>query len=277
MSSAPQSAHPSASSGAPVFVLSCARSGSTLTRFVLDTHPAICAPPELHLLEACQKLLWVHGVLDDEAAEGERWTRAIPLTRRTMDEIMGGLCRRKGKPVWCEKSVGSVNHLDMLDGIFPDARRIYLYRQALDVVASGLAATRNSPEGFDFETYLARWGHHRGEALLRYWLDKTETLMAHEAAHGGLRLRYEDLVRATEESLDRIAGYLELERPGDWQDQIFQTPHAAGPGDASIWSRDRIDDASIGRGDGVELAGVSRNLIRKVNRCLAQLDYPELP
>ena len=33
----------------PVFLLSAIRSGSTLLRSILNSHPAVCAPHELHL------------------------------------------------------------------------------------------------------------------------------------------------------------------------------------------------------------------------------------
>ena len=34
---------------APTFILSSVRSGSTLLRLLLDSHPDICAPHEMHL------------------------------------------------------------------------------------------------------------------------------------------------------------------------------------------------------------------------------------
>src|SRR5438067_867005 len=40
--------------GAPIFILSNPRSGSTLLRFLLDAHPSICCPGELRLGAICE-------------------------------------------------------------------------------------------------------------------------------------------------------------------------------------------------------------------------------
>jgi len=265
----------------PIFVLSCARSGSTLTRVVLDTHPEIAAPPELHLLDTARKLLWIHGVLADGDGsgdgEGDAWAAAVPRTREHLDAVMADYCARRGRQRWCEKSVNSVLRLDVLDGVWPDARRIYLYRHAADMVASGLRAIADRPEGYGFEPYLAQWGQNRAEALLRYWLAMTERLRGHEASNGGLHLRYEDLVRQTADVLDRLQQFLELAPFDDWASHIFTADHPRGPGDAAVWSRDRMDESAIGRGRDLDLTGVPRTLVRRVNRVLRDLDYPELP
>ena len=41
----------------PVFILTASRSGSTLLRFILDTHPDFACPPETHLLHAAGRFL----------------------------------------------------------------------------------------------------------------------------------------------------------------------------------------------------------------------------
>ncbi|MFN2568680.1 MAG: sulfotransferase [Candidatus Dormibacteria bacterium] len=42
---------------APIFVVCCSRSGSTLLRYILDTHPLVACPPELHVAQLCRRLL----------------------------------------------------------------------------------------------------------------------------------------------------------------------------------------------------------------------------
>ena len=42
--------------GLPIFIASHARTGSTLLRYIIDTHPALCCPPELALGQLCSAL-----------------------------------------------------------------------------------------------------------------------------------------------------------------------------------------------------------------------------
>ena len=55
----------------PVFVLSASRSGSTLLRFVLDSHPDLACPPETGVTAACAGLMHSWDILassDEQAA-----------------------------------------------------------------------------------------------------------------------------------------------------------------------------------------------------------------
>ena len=67
----------------PIFVLCYARSGSTLMRYVLDTHPQIVCPPELHLLLAAKQLAWVfeHTAAVPDANEQTLDTTAYAVER----------------------------------------------------------------------------------------------------------------------------------------------------------------------------------------------------
>ena len=262
----------------PLFILSCARSGSTLLRLAIDTHPHIACPPELHLLTLAQRLLWTqHLTLEDGADGAEAFSVAIPATRRTLDDVMSAYLARVGKPVWCEKSVTSVNHLDILAGVYPEARVIVLYRHAADVVASGLQAIADRPEGYDFEPYLAV-DAHRPQALLRYWLDKTDALLQFEQQWSGprARVRYEDLVRNPSATLAALATALALDPVPNWAERIWQVPHQAGPGDASAYQRTAFGADRLGRGAALSWQGVSRTLVKRANQLLGALGYDNL-
>ncbi|MEM9304398.1 MAG: sulfotransferase [Pseudomonadota bacterium] len=258
---------------APIFILTVSRSGSTLLRLALNAHPEIVAPPEMHLLTLGQRLLWTHRITlpPDET---DVWKPAIAATRAVIGRMMEALTERSGKVIWCEKSVTSINHLDVLSGVFPEARRLCLVRHAADMVASALRAIATDPTGYDFEPYLAD-EPLRPQALLRYWVDKTEQIVAVED-DGGLRVRYEDFVKQPGVALDRIARAFDLDGPPDWADRIYDAPAELGPGDASAYARDRVTIDSLGRGSTLDWGGVSRNLVRRANRLLDQLGYAPL-
>lgn len=262
----------------PVFIISCARSGSTLLRLICDSHPQIWAPPELHLLTLCQKLLWVHGVLGGEEDRDDAfWDRMAGRTRGDVDRIMQQAWRASGKPVWCEKSVTSVGHLDILQGVFPDARCVFLYRGMADMVASGLRATREREDGFDFEPWFLAWPHSRAEALARYWLEKTTAMVQMEdGMENSLRLDYETLVSAPRAQCERLAAFLKLEAPTDWPDNLYRKPHQQGPGDDSAYRRTGIETGSVGGGRSLDLSALPRRLVRQINDCSSRLDLPTI-
>jgi hypothetical protein len=136
-----------------IFILSCERSGSTLLRHLLDTHPEICSPGELATGALAQSLLLTISrttALTQPALETARARRdfAAAETRRMIAEIMDRYAREKGKRYWCDKTPANSSWLDALDLVFPDARYLCLYRNSLDVARSCLAASQG---GFMWE------------------------------------------------------------------------------------------------------------------------------
>ena len=64
----------------PVFVLSVARSGSTLLRFILDSHPELACPPETNVGQVCFGLARMWDLLEPppETAEHGWRPNAVP-------------------------------------------------------------------------------------------------------------------------------------------------------------------------------------------------------
>ncbi len=247
-------------------------------RLMVDSHPRLWSPPELHLLTLCQRLLWVHGILGDNGrAPDAFWDQVTDRVRGQVEEILAPHLQASGKQRWCEKSVTAVNHLDILHGVFPDARVITLYRQMPDMVDSGLRATEQRGDGYDFEPYFAAYPHSRVEALANYWLEKTRAMIDLESEHPHcLRLRYEDLVESPQASLARVAAFIDETCPADWADSVYQQPHQQGPGDTSAYQRDNVQSTSVGCGGAQDFSQLPRRLIRRLNATLTELQYPEL-
>src|SRR5262245_14751181 len=106
--------------GAPLFILSCHRSGSTLLRFVLDTHPSIYSPPESFLGNAASVwatfLAGLNGTLFEPATIASRDLQHIlAQIRQLIDEQMKAAAMRKGKRLWCEKTPDNMDHLELID------------------------------------------------------------------------------------------------------------------------------------------------------------------
>ena len=270
-----------ADSATPIFLLCYARSGSTLLRYILDTHPAIAAPPELHLLLTARQLMWVFGhtaaVPGEAVPSQQRDDYALTRTRAWLSELMSDYARRAGKTLWCEKSVATLDHLALLDQLYPEARLICLHRHPLDTIASCVETARARQGMFGFEPYAARTPRNPVDGLADYWLAKTNQLLACERDRPGRcrRVRYEDLVTIPAETLKGLFGFLQLDWHVDLIDAVFTTPHAVGPGDPKILNTSQIELASIGRGGGLE-SNLSTDRLAELANVVTELGYETL-
>lgn len=260
----------------PVFVLSCERSGSTLLRFIIDTHPQICSPAHLHLGQLCVSLytsiFYSLGQTMDEAMR-ERLVAAE--TRRIIDELMGRYARAKGKQMWCEKTTENLRYLKLLHEVFPDARYVCLYRNCMDVVHSSIECSR-----FGFLPELAPYVQKRPEntvaAMVESWIEKTTTLREFELAHTSqcFRIKYENLVAEPSQNLAPMFASFGLNWDETILNAVFSTQHDEGSGDRKILFTKKVNTDSIGRGSTISRSSIPADLLEKMNDLLAQLEYP---
>lgn len=179
---------------APIFVVGCQRSGTTLLRLVLDSHPAIACGPETRFLESMTRI-----VSDD-------WPR---LARYGPDKVewlagiadwYGGIqdayAERRGKVRWADKTPRYALIMDFLDQLFPDAQFIHVVRDPRDVVLS----------------HRTRFGYVAAVKAVRKWPMYVATARATGQRLGPqryLEVRYEDLVADTEKQLRSVFEFLD--------------------------------------------------------------------
>src|SRR5580693_6282400 len=56
----------------PVFVLCAGRSGSTLLRFLLDSHPELACPPETRIPWLCTQMASAWSVIEDVSSDNSK-------------------------------------------------------------------------------------------------------------------------------------------------------------------------------------------------------------
>lgn len=261
---------------APIFILSNPRAGSTLLRYLLDAHPDISSPAELQLGMVCRVLL---GLL--ESTQGPVDTRREVRTSRAnrfaevagiINKVMEEHCRNKDKLRWCEKSPHNIDHLDVLNCVFPDSQCICLHRHGLDAVKSwvesGLSgAPAPSESGASTTGALT--------AAVQGWCRRTERLLAFETTFQSrcLRVRYEDLVTAPTDILARIASFLEIRAVPNLHHLAFSLPHDMGPGDPKINWTSAVETSQIGQGRQLHLEDVPPRLRNRLTGLLETLGY----
>lgn len=263
----------------PVFILSCERSGSTLLRYIVDTHAQICCPGQLYLGQLCRDLhttiFYSWGQTIETASEEERARMIAAEVRRVVDELMGKYAKAKGKRMWCDKTTLNLLHLKILNVVFPDAKFLCLYRNCMDVTYSSIECSRL---GFmpELAPYVQKNPENIVAAMVENWIDKNSKLLAFERRHPDscFRIKYEDVVLNPPETLRRMFAFLNLEWSDTLIDAIFTARHDPGSGDRKILFSKKIEQNSVGRGSTLPYDDIPADLLEKMNRLLDELEYP---
>lgn len=265
--------------GQPTFILSCARSGSTLLRYIVDTHPEICSPAEVNLGVLCAAL---HPTIYDTLAlvssphdDVERRRLASAHVRQQVDDIMNAYARAKNKSRWCEKSPMNLNHLELLQEIFPDANYICLYRHCLDVMHSCLEFGKLGfiPEIF---VHVQSRPDNMVAAMMNYWIERTSRLLAFEETHQAncFRVTFESLVFDTESTMKSLCAFLGVAWHHDLLTRVFSSRHDDGPGDRKIQFCREVEMQAVGKGATIARPPLPRDLTDRMNDLLQRLGYP---
>lgn len=263
----------------PIFILSCERSGSTLLRYIIDTHPQVCSPAHLHLGQLCSSLytsiFYSIGQTLEVTDEASRERLVAGEVRAIVDDFMQRYAGAKGKRIWCEKTTENLQYLGFLRDVFPDAKYLCLFRNCMDVVHSSLECGR-----FGFLPELVAYVQKRPDnlvaAMVDSWVEKTTRLLEFELAHPAqsFRIKYETLVVEPLQTLPAIFAALGL----DWDERllnaVFSAEHDQGSGDTKIRFTKRVNTDSIGRGSTISRSNIPDDLLEKMNLLLARLEYP---
>jgi hypothetical protein len=278
----------------PVFVVTPARCGSTLLRYLLDSHPDITSPPELNLSGLLVHLVevWTNMNATITAQHGDPMTAAAngagpaaqivspdvrKRARKAVDEIMVTAANAAGASVYCDKSLTTVDHLGVVSQCYPNAALVFLYRYPLDMIASGLEASRWGFSAFGFAPFVAANPGNFVAALGNYWIDRVSKMVEFERtcelAHA--RLYYELLCDDPTGTLEQLFEFLGVQADHTVIDRVFRSDHGVGPGDYKIDYTGSIATGSIGRGSTLP-ENLAAHQVTRIDELLAELDYPAL-
>jgi protein-tyrosine sulfotransferase len=267
----------------PIFVLCMGRSGSTLLRFLLDAHPELACPPETSLPALCGQLAVVWSLIEGAPLAAERDAApprvpdaAVAGIRRMLDEMTGSYLARRGKRLFCDKSLGSARVAGLLTQIYPGARFVCLYRHPMDVIRSGLDACPWGLNGYGFDQYIVGSPGNAVLALARYWLDNATMIREVEKEHPGHchRVRYEDLVADPEGVMREVYEFIGVgPAPGVAGACFSGERERFGPADHKIWATSQVSGDSVGRGESVPTGLIVPPVTAAINELAATLGY----
>jgi hypothetical protein len=177
----------------PIFVVGSPRSGTTLTRLVLDSHPGIACGPETHFLVEMEFLVRRHWHRLERYGQPKDYWYA--KCRAFFGDFQHEYAASKGKPRWADKTPAYAQHLPFLLALFPEAQVVHVLRDAESVVASS----------------LDRWGWRKAWTAAQTWVDSVAQAQATGATMSSeqyLEVRFEDLVGKTEATFRSLFAWL---------------------------------------------------------------------
>lgn len=197
-----------------IFVIGAPRSGTSLLRRLLSSHPDLFISPELRILELhlIAGALAEHGTFTNTTSLSGR---GIQHGRRFVERLAHHQRRHHGSRRYGDKYPPYSLQLPRLEALFPGAQYIHIIRDGRDVVRS-LARTR-----------AANRGWRRGptipgtDSLVRDWAAFVSTARQAGLPLGADRyheLRYEHLLADPAPVLRRAFGFLGLPSPPSLQD-----------------------------------------------------------
>jgi Sulfotransferase family len=208
-------------SGPPVVILGVSRSGTTLLKEMLDGSSELAIPSESYFIPQ----LWDrHGprpdpdaILEDlgRIARVREWgvtpddvRRRLPKEPSFRDVILPvyrSYAERQGKSRFGDKTPAYMQHLELVDSVFPGAQYVHIVRDGRDAALSFLDMRRRP---------RFNWARPRGlRGFACQWdleVRAARDFGASTARGRYLELRYEDLVAEPRRHLQEVCEFLDL-------------------------------------------------------------------
>ena len=202
-------------------IVGAPRSGTTLLRYMIDSHPNLAIPPETGFLAFAPQLSHPGGVTrdslfqivtrcppeapawDDYGIEAEDFRRELEaIDPFNLSEGFRAFyrlyARKQKKPRYGEKNPGYCEHIALIERLLPEAHFVHIIRDGRDAALS-LRPLWFAP-GRDMRTLAQHWRRLVGcgrEAGFR--------------ARAYMEVRYEDLVRTPQTVLQTVCEFVALD------------------------------------------------------------------
>lgn len=236
----------------PIFLVGHARAGSTALAAILNMHPDLGPKPptvsavggdfvstlldyDAHLRYADhleQKSIWfshcggeeVFTHMGKELVRDESFASRIDRNR-LVAELTADFRQKR----FLSKAPTNTFRIRLLSALFPDARFVVLYRTGEEVVASW----GRRPYGFGKpvnwgEMHADCLGYFRGiNVFSRKWRETIDHAESCRETVPMLRITYRQLVEQTEQTLQRLSAFLELDSPLSLPPRLVTTRQGA--------------------------------------------------
>lgn len=205
-----------------VFLVGCARSGTTLLQSMLTAHPEIASFPESHLFQNLRIPYWsrllrlaspkARNCLNKFLQNINQEQQQLPKQAWFIDqyvsvfiEALQQATQQQGKRIWVEKSTEHAFYIKMIERYIPKAKFIHIVRNGADVVASLYEVRKKYQQ---LEVWGESWDVDR---CIEHWLKSIKFTSKYLHQPNQLLVRYEKLVVDPESVMREICKFLEVE------------------------------------------------------------------
>jgi hypothetical protein len=194
----------------PIFVGGVPRSGTTLLRVILDTHPNIHCGTELRVVQALANL-WTAADRTGQPLLTEAYGVDDLRLRAIFSELILAFLepawRASGKPRTAEKTPWNLLVFPELHRLFPASPLVHVIRDGRDVVASRLERDRatSGAQALDTVALAAKRAQEWVDAMVLRSRMRSDP----DLASGYYEIRYEELVVSPEAALRNLFAFLD--------------------------------------------------------------------
>lgn len=204
------------------FIVGIGRSGTTLLRAILDSHPDLAIPAESDFIVQMalrEERYYSLGQFDRSSfledlfrhPRFQRWDISERVVRQAMNggpirdfasairAVYEAYATHKGKPHYGDKTPSYLYHMNLLGRLFPEGKFVHIVRDGRDVVLSRLDYP-SMPGKLPSQALLWRRGLKKGRRLGRH--------LGHERY---IEVRYEDLVKDPDAVIREVCRFLGMQ------------------------------------------------------------------
>jgi len=218
----------------PFFILGNPRSGTTLFRLMLNSHPSIVVPPESGFMQwwynkygnttklDFDNIVFIEKLVKDilSSKKIEEWS----LTTNDLIDIIPdnrpknyaefcvlvyklyGISKGKKDFIIGDKNNYYINHLDVLNKIYPQAKYIHLVRDGRDVASSYLNLNK-----IDSKSVYKPNLPVDIEDIANEWKNNVDAIDSFIKQKSSLKVKYESLITKPEETLRIVTDFLQID------------------------------------------------------------------
>lgn len=206
-----------------LFLVGCARSGTTLLQSLLASHPLVASFPEsnffnhlfphsepkrrfLGLASRRAKSRWINFLSESGFEQYPPSLLAVSPNRLTSHFVktLDLLSIQQRKTIWLEKTPSHLHHIDFIVQRVPQSKFIHIIREGKDAVASLYDVRKKYPKQWPNEPASV-------ELSVERWLKDASTSLRYIGHSAHMLIRYENLVASPEAVLKQLCHFIEVD------------------------------------------------------------------